>query len=84
MDILVKGTDFISSKSLEGRKMSLLFLFEITFEYDTLLVIKGLNSIENGFFEKTLLNSQDIIQTMQILRNRKMMYGSICGAILLR
>jgi len=30
MNVLVQGTKFVSSRSLEGRKIGLLFLFEIT------------------------------------------------------
>lgn len=81
MNVLVKGTQFIMAKSLEGRKMGLLFLFEITYDYSTDIVIKCLNQIENGFYENTLLNNQDIVKGMQLIRNRKMMFGSICNAL---
>jgi hypothetical protein len=49
MSILIKGTDFIS-KTMEGRKNGLLFLFEITFDYNTDTVIKCMNQVENGSY----------------------------------
>lgn len=49
MHILIKGTDFIS-KSTEGRKLGLLFVFEITYDYNAALVIKCMNKVENGYY----------------------------------
>lgn len=83
MNVLVKGTQYIMNKNLEGRKMGLLFLFQITFDYNTEIIVKCLNQIENGFYENMLLNNQDIIKGMQLVRNRKMMFGSICNALVI-
>lgn len=43
MHVLVKGTEFIAAKSLEGRKTGLLFIFEITYEYNTENMVKAMN-----------------------------------------
>lgn len=84
MEILVKGTNFIAQKGVDGRKMGLLFLFEIMYDYDVGLAIKSINSIQNGFVENFILGCQEIIKTMQVLRNRKLMFGSICNALAVR
>ena len=81
MEVLVKGTEFISQKSTEGRKTGLLFIFDICNEYSTETVIKCLSAVRNGFFEDLLLKNQDIIQTIQTFRFRKLMYTAICNAL---
>jgi hypothetical protein len=83
MNILIKGTEMIS-KTAEGRKYGLFFIFEISYDYTAELVVKYINQTENGYFERLLLNNQDIIQTMQAINNRKMMFRAICNALLQR
>lgn len=43
-----------------------------------------MNQVENGSYERILLSNQDIIQTMQALNNKKMMFSSICNALVQR
>lgn len=43
MHVLVKGTEFVGAKSLEGRKNGLLFIFEITYDYNTESMVKAMN-----------------------------------------
>ena len=54
MEIAIKGTDFIFSKNLEGRKTGLIFIFDLAFNYNTEMIVNCMNSIKNGFFDHML------------------------------
>lgn len=40
-----------------------------------------MNNIFTNFYENCLLNNQSMIQTIQARRQKKLMYGSICNAL---
>lgn len=84
MEIAIKGTDFIFSKNLEGRKTGLIFIFDLAFNYNTSMIVNCMNSIKNGFFDHVLIDNQDIIKSIQAFRNRKLMYGALCNALVSR
>lgn len=40
-----------------------------------------INKYINNFYEQCLLHNQSLIQTIQARKERKLMYGSICNAL---
>eukprot|EP00919_Chromeraceae_sp_WS-2016_P001444 GHVR01003530.1.p1 GENE.GHVR01003530.1~~GHVR01003530.1.p1 ORF type:complete len:116 (+),score=8.08 GHVR01003530.1:1176-1523(+) len=71
----------IENLSIQGKRSALLFLFQMTFNYDIKSVLANINLIIPHYFETILMNSKDILQTMQIKRNKRKMFGSLCNAI---